>query len=33
MTTFKKHVNANHGLIAKKFEEEMNNNMKSSMEK
>lgn len=29
MTTFKKHVNANHGLIAKK----MYNNMKSSMEK
>ncbi len=33
MTTFKKHVNANHGLIAKNFEQEMNNNMKSSMEK
>jgi hypothetical protein len=33
MTTFKKHANANHVLIAKNFEEEMNNNMKSSMEK
>jgi hypothetical protein len=30
--TLKKHVDANHGLIANKFEEEVDNNMKSPME-
>jgi hypothetical protein len=29
----KKYVDVDHGLIAKTFKEEMNNNMKSSMEK
>lgn len=33
ITTLKKHVNVKHGLIAKKFEEEENNNMKTWMEK
>lgn len=30
--TLKKHVDANHGLIAKIFEEEVDNNMKIPME-
>jgi hypothetical protein len=32
ITTLKKHVDANHGLIAKKIEEEVDNNIKSPME-
>jgi hypothetical protein len=32
VTTLKKHVDVNHGLIAKKIEEKVNNNMKSSIE-
>ncbi len=33
ITTLKKHVNVEHGLIAKKFEDEVNNNTKTRMEK
>jgi hypothetical protein len=33
ITTLKKHVNVKHGLIAKKFEEEVNNNTKILMER
>jgi len=29
----KKHVDVNHGLIVKKFEEEVNNSLKSPLEK
>jgi hypothetical protein len=33
MTTLKKHVNVEHGLIAQNFEKEMNNIMKSLIKK
>jgi hypothetical protein len=33
MFHFKKHVDANHGLIVKTFGKEMNNNLKSPFEK
>jgi hypothetical protein len=33
MSHFKKHVDANHGLIPKTFGEEMKNNLKSPFEK
>jgi hypothetical protein len=33
LITLKKHVDLNHRLIAKIFEEKMNNNMKSPMER
>jgi len=33
MFHFKKHVDANHGLIAKNFGEEMKNNLKCPFEK
>jgi len=32
VTTLKKHVDGDHGLIAKKVEEKMNNKMKSPIE-
>jgi len=32
VTTLKKHVDVDHGLIAKKVEEKVNNNMKSPIE-
>jgi hypothetical protein len=33
ITTLKKHMNVEHGLIAKNFEDEVNNNTKTWMEK
>jgi hypothetical protein len=33
MTTLKKHVNANHSIIAKMFEEEVNNQLKGEVKK
>ncbi len=33
ITTLKKHVNANHSIIAKMFEEEMNSLLKGKVEK